>query len=175
MGSDDLHHKRKVKDIEKLARKASQRKPYDRVLILCEGTKTERNYLQDLVDDCKLGSANIQVKPSPDTCPLKLVTYALQQCEGEDYDRVYCVFDKDTHHHYESALQEIKKHAFLYSAQSVPCFEYWLLLHFECSTKPYGPARKSPGEAALSDLKKKMPGYKKGNTGVYHKIKKNNL
>jgi hypothetical protein len=174
MGSENLHHKRKARNIEKLARKDAQRKPYDRVLIVCEGTKTERNYLQDLIDDRELSSANIKVRPSPHTCPLRLVTYALQQCEDEDYDRVYCVFDKDAHDHYEPALQEIKKHTHLYSAQSVPCFEYWLLLHFEYSTRPYGRANKSPGEAVLSDLKRKIPGYEKGSQGIFQKIKNDN-
>ena len=42
MGSDDLFHK--AKKARDLARKAGRRKGKERVLIVCEGAKTEPNY-----------------------------------------------------------------------------------------------------------------------------------
>ena len=46
MGSDDLFHKRKAKQTRDLKRKKDKRAPYDKVLIVCEGGKTEPNYFQ---------------------------------------------------------------------------------------------------------------------------------
>ena len=45
MGSDNLYHKRKAKKAKDLARRKSKRAPYDKVLIVCEGEKTEPNYV----------------------------------------------------------------------------------------------------------------------------------
>jgi hypothetical protein len=64
MGSDDLFHKRKHRQINSLRRRKPQRDPYDMVLIVCEGKKTEPNYFCDLRDDLKLNTANILVSPS---------------------------------------------------------------------------------------------------------------
>ena len=47
MGSEDLFHKRKAKSVKQLARNKSKRAPYDKVLIVCEGTKTEPYYFTD--------------------------------------------------------------------------------------------------------------------------------
>jgi len=50
MGSDDLFHKRKAKNAQQLARRKARRAPYAKVLIVCEGEKTEPLYLNDLKD-----------------------------------------------------------------------------------------------------------------------------
>ena len=46
MGSDDLFHKRKARTAELHRRRVARRAPYDRVLIVCEGAKTEPNYFK---------------------------------------------------------------------------------------------------------------------------------
>lgn len=53
-GSDDLFHKRKAKMALDLARRRARRASYDRVLIVCEGAKTEPNYLRNLIDFLEL-------------------------------------------------------------------------------------------------------------------------
>ncbi|VAW46556.1 hypothetical protein MNBD_GAMMA03-583 [hydrothermal vent metagenome] len=60
MGTDNLHHKRKAKSISNLERKKAKRAPYDRVLIVCEGEKTEPYYFSELIDYYRLNSANIK-------------------------------------------------------------------------------------------------------------------
>ncbi len=40
MGSEDLFHKRKAKKQQDSVRRIANRKPYDHVLIVCEGEKT---------------------------------------------------------------------------------------------------------------------------------------
>ncbi|MCU7905251.1 MAG: RloB family protein [Candidatus Thiodiazotropha sp. (ex Epidulcina cf. delphinae)] len=102
MGSDDLHDKRKAKRAGDLARRKSRRAPYDRVLIVCEGSKTEPHYLQELIDYLELNSANVKIDGSCGSSPNTVVGYARQKYTQEKrnndaFDRVFCVFDEDTH------------------------------------------------------------------------------
>ena len=61
MGSEDLHHKRKAKAERELSRRKSKRSSYEKVLIVCEGEKTEPNYFNEQVNHYKLNSANVAV------------------------------------------------------------------------------------------------------------------
>lgn len=58
MGSEDLFHKRKAKSVKQLARNKSKRAPYDKVLIVCEGTKTEPYYFTDARNYHKINTLN---------------------------------------------------------------------------------------------------------------------
>lgn len=179
MGSDDLHHKRKSRRQRDLRRRRSSREPYDRVLIVCEGSKTEQNYLRELIDCLKLSSANIEVDGGRGSSPVSVVKYAKRRYSkeknnGGTYDRVFCVFDKDTHVSYAQAISESATASPIgtfVAVPSVPCFEYWLLSHFEFSTKPY---RASGGNSACANLIRKLqnhiPGYAKGDEGVFKKL-----
>jgi S-ribosylhomocysteine lyase LuxS involved in autoinducer biosynthesis len=54
----------------------------------------------------------------------------------------------------------------------VPCFEYWLLLHFKYTTSPYAPTgNKSAADQVLSELKNELPNYAKAEKGVYNSLK----
>ncbi|MGA2654562.1 MAG: RloB family protein [Gammaproteobacteria bacterium] len=180
MGSEDLHHKIKEKTLKQLQRKISQRSSYDVVLIVCEGEKTEPYYLREFCDDLKLNNANIKIlRAGAD--PKKIVEMAIKEFnKTNDYDCVYCVFDKDEHPQYDKALKRItslrenKKNSIpIHAITSVPCFEYWLLLHFEDSTRPYLGTRqsKSAGEQVVRDLKKYIKDYKKGHENIFGKTK----
>jgi hypothetical protein len=46
------------------------------------------------------------------------------------YDEVWCVFDVDAHPNLADALQQARANSILL-AVSNPCFELWLLLHFQ--------------------------------------------
>ena len=59
MGTDDLFHKRKAREAESLRRQAAKRVPYDVVLIVCEGEKTEPYYFKGLRKHLRLSNANI--------------------------------------------------------------------------------------------------------------------
>lgn len=179
MGSEDLFHKRKAKATRDLDRRKAKRSSYDKVLIVCEGEKTEPNYFNELVDFYKLNSANVEIDGSCGSSPKSVYERALEIYEneitrGDGYDRVYCVFDKDTHETYEATLQSISSMepggVFFY-VRSVPCFEYWLILHFIYTTKPYAATgSNSAGEMVLRELKKLMPEYNKGLKGVFSKL-----
>ena len=59
MGTDNLHHKRKAKQVSRLQRQNAKRKPYDKVLIVCEGEKTEPNYFNELKDHYEINTAKV--------------------------------------------------------------------------------------------------------------------
>lgn len=61
MGKDDLFHKRKKRLAASLQRKRILKAPYDRVLIVCEGAKTEPNYFREIRDAYRLSTANIDI------------------------------------------------------------------------------------------------------------------
>ena len=180
MGTDNLFHRRKKgKSVKELARRAPRRVSYDRVLIVCEGEKTEPNYFKDLRDYYSLNSANVEVSGESDSSPDSVFQFAVQRFkesvdDGNAFDRVYCVIDRDTHRSYDSVLQKISSmepRGTFFAASSVPCFEYWLLLHFECRAAPYAPLPgKSVGNQVEHDLKKYMPEYKKSRQGVFTEL-----
>ena len=60
---------------------------------------------------------------------------------------------------------------FLKAILSVPCFEFWLLLHFEFSTKPYNASgTASACDRLIRDLRGYMPSYAKGNKCEFESI-----
>jgi len=180
MGSDNLHHKRKAKNVEKLARRAAKREPYPKVLIVCEGDKTEPNYFLDLKDHYALNSANIAISGEEcDSDPVSIIQYAKkryreEKSAGDAFDKVYCVFDKDTHTNYEQAMADIRSaipKAIYIAINSVPCFEYWLLLHFNYTTRPYASLPdNSACNQVLSDLITYMPSYTKNQQDVFESL-----
>lgn len=135
---------------QSLNRRGPRREPYDRVLIVCEGEKTEPNYLNELISQWRLSSANIRVTGDGGSDPGSVVEYAIKLFEASpDYDRVYCVIDRDSHATYAKAVERVKQktlvrregkrklgNAHFEAIVSVPCFEYWIFLHFEYSTAP---------------------------------------
>ena len=176
MGSDDLYHKRKIRDSRSFKRKQAKRAPYDMVLIVCEGEKTEPNYFRALIDDLKLSTANVKIATNTaGSSPRNVVDTARKEYKEEkDYDAVYCVFDKDQHHSYNAALDIIRREKArgkrgcpMHAITSVPCFEFWLLLHFIYTTKGFDIGHGSICANVIFDLKNHIPGYGKGDTAIY--------
>jgi len=135
-----------------LLRRRAQRQAAERLLIVCEGSKTEPWYLGEIRQQLRLPSANVQVQPAAyGTEPLRIVEYPERLfTEGQralgiharNFDRVVVVFDRDEHHTYHSALRRVaalngrlendeRVKVPFEAAVSVPCFELWLLLHLK--------------------------------------------
>ena len=177
MGSDDLFYKRKQRLAASLKRKKAKQAPYDRVLIVCEGAKTEPNYFREIRDAYRLNTANIDICGKEcGSDPLSVVNYAIRKFrEDSDYDRVYCVIDRDKHATFDAAIDKLnqtrlaKGVAFI-AVTSVPCFEFWLLLHFGITTRQFcAPSNASNCELVLVELDKKerIPGYSKGASNIF--------
>jgi hypothetical protein len=108
-----------------------------RVLIVCEGSKTEPKYFEALCRD--KGLSAVRVRPCAlGTNPKRIVEDAVAEMKrGDDpLDQVWCVFDRDQHDLIAEALNQAEHQAVVetHVAFSNPCFELWYLLHFECST-----------------------------------------
>lgn len=156
------------------------RQACERLLIVCEGSKTEPQYLNEIKRDYRLATANVQVLHSPyGTDPQSVLDYALTVFRNGDagrgveagaFDRIVVVFDRDEHSNYHAALdrasrqdRRLKNDAGeavpLQVVASVPCFELWLLLHFDEIRAPLH------RHEALARLKRHLPGYEKGGGG----------
>ena len=148
----------------------------DRVLIICEGSKTEPNYFEELRDHLKLDTAKVEVDGSSGSSPKSVVEYAKRRyLQDNEYERIYCVFDQDSHATYGQALNTLNAQqpaGVFHAITSVPCFEYWLLLHFTFTTKPYAHSgTRSPADCVMDDLKQYIPAYDKGNRQIYAKLR----
>lgn len=176
MGTDDLFKRRKAKTAQDHARRKANRSPYEKVLIVCEGEKTEPNYFNELIDHYEINTANVKVDGSCGSDPLGVVNYAIAQYKqeiatGEPFDKVYCVIDRDAHPNFDPAISKLnsQKPANVYQGiVSVPCFEYWLLLHIHYTRAAFMPAgNKSAGDKALAELTALWPEYGKGKHGTF--------
>jgi RloB-like protein len=145
-----------------LARKTGTRAPYARILIVCEGEKTEVNYFKEIIKQNRLSSANIKVTNADGTNPTKIIDYAERL--SKNFDLIYAVSDRDSHIDYFAALQRKTE---VLKIISVSCFEFWLLLHFEDQTNFID--RKT----ALSKMKSHIAGYEKASKGIYALTKDN--
>ncbi len=176
----------KIRRANKMKRKLGARKGADRILIVSEGSKTEPNYFNEIRVDLRLSTANIQIMPSDyGTCPLDVATFAhdlfingdrRRSIEPRSFDKIYSVFDRDDHARYFEALdfvesknKKIKNDQKLlvefYAIASIPCFELWLLLHFENYTSVVDRTQ------VLARLKANFADYKKGYSGCFYRTR----
>ncbi len=164
----------RARQARQLARKQGTKPPYERVLIVTEGTKTEPNYFEEIRRQNAVPSAHVRVMPSEKgTEPLQVVEFAKETfSETRSYDRVYVVFDRDDHKTYNDALtksvaldKKLKNiggsPVRFIAIPSVPCFELWLLLHYEDVQAFWHRSD------VIDKLTKYIPRYEKGATGIY--------
>lgn len=185
MGSDELFRKRKARKNDALERQKKERARSQRFLIVCEGTKTEPHYLKEMVDDLGIRPQAVKIAPNDGTSPDRIVAHALKLYEedaigGDSFDRVYCVFDRDRHDTFDAAVQRVRDLKEAESPKpfeaitSVPCFEYWLLLHFGFTDQPFRAAGKKSVCDRLITVLRTKPGlkkYGKGQHGIYGLLK----
>lgn len=135
-------HKRERSE-GRLSRRRGKKRSYDRMLIVCEGKKTEVNYFTAIRREKRVPNADIEIVPSDyGTQPLQIVEYAIDHFgRSKAFDKVFAVFDRDDHPTYQNALSKAEATdeklnndegsavPFL-AVPSVPNFELWILLHF---------------------------------------------
>ena len=181
------HSARQKRQPGQTTRRAPTREQYDKVLIVCEGKKTEPNYFLGLRNWHKISSVNVTVSGDCGSAPTSVVQHGIDlyraaQGQGEPYDRVYCVFDRDSYHLpsqnkvYQQALDQIQRAmptSVFFAANSVPSFEYWLLLHF-CETRQtfVAQGKASVGDMVEKELRKYWIGYEKAMPKSYDQLKK---
>lgn len=148
-----------------LQRPVVNRKPNKRILIVCEGEKTEPRYFKAFINTLNLLAADVEVCGEEcNSAPISVVEYAEKRARREgNYDAVFCIFDRDSHDSYEAAKSKVitlnKSTRFpakgISSILSIPCFELWFILHYDSHRKPYHKTgKKSSCENLISELKK---------------------
>ena len=184
MGRDN---QAKDRQLRRQASKDAQRASYARILVVTEGSKTEPLYLEEIRAAHHLHSANVEVQPGQlGTAPIQVVRYAQELFEKGDlrkgiraksFDQVYAVFDRDDHDSYFNALDvakaldgklrnDEKQPVSFKAVASIPCFELWLLLHYEDVQAPLH------RDAVMDRLKQHIPGYGKGTGGAFATTRK---
>lgn len=168
------HHPRSL-------RRASRKlKEFERLLIVCEGSKTEPNYFREICRYLGLGTASVEVIGDEcDSAPINVFNYAKARFrEDAGYANVYCVIDRDNHATFDAAVSHCKSHPSgrFRAICSFPCFEFWLLLHFRYTRSPIvAKGGDSPGDVVLRLVCSEMPKYRKGMKGVFDELEKRGL
>ena len=110
-------------------RKVDTREVRQRFLIVCEGEKTEPNYFRSFCVPKNVAEIDVQGLGEN---PSKLVQSAKELKKQEDYDQVWCVFDRDswTVEDFNNAIKNANAQGFKV-AYSNEAFELWYVLHFE--------------------------------------------
>src|SRR6185437_5709673 len=94
----------------------------------------------------------------------------------EHYERAFSVFDRNGHHNFDQAVNRVTSsqrglNGTWHAITSNPCFELWLLLHFQYSTAPIvKTGSNSACNMAIRALEQYLPGYSKGSKGVYDQV-----
>jgi len=152
-------------DDRSIQRRDPSRQPKIRILVVCEGKKTEPIYLRQFQHHVR--NPRVHVEPlGPAGVPVTVVQTAIdlrkqaadearrQRDENLLWDQVWAVFDMDDHPNVADARQLASAHG-IRLAVSNPCFELWALLHFS-DQRAY--IERGKLRAALQQH---MPGYDK--------------
>lgn len=112
-------------------RKVETRVPHVSFLIVCEGTKTEPNYFEALIQDRNSEVVEYEIAgEGRGTVSLVKQAIALRKKSHKQFDRVWAVFDKDDFTDFNEAITLAKKNK-IQSAWSNEAFELWYYLHFQ--------------------------------------------
>ena len=139
-------------------------KPQARVLVICEDTKSSLQYLKDAAHHFR-AYAEVDIVHCGKNDPLNIVHEAIER--QRIFDHVYCAIDRDRHENFDEALDMAKGNEKISVIASYPCYEFWLLLHFQKMRKPYiGVGKNSSGDLLIKDLRKfaGMESYAKGSS-----------
>lgn len=140
-------------------------RPQARVLVICEDTKSSKNYLQYAAIYYR-SNAIIEFSHCGRTDPKGIVQNALRR--QSDFEKVYCVLDRDAHIGWDDAFGLICDSEKVRIIPSYPCFEYWVLCHFEYSRALFLPSgNKSPADCVVERVRQKegLNNYSKGYGG----------
>lgn len=149
-------------------RTAGRKAPRSITLIVCEG-ETERAYFQAIRVHYGLSNAEVIIAEGNDSAPIGVVAHAQTRCaEPGGYDKVFCVFDRNGHESFQRACDRVRSLATrtrnplpIDAAVSIPCFEFWLLLHFERTDAPFHRC-----DDVIQRLRECVPNYVKADAEI---------
>jgi lipopolysaccharide export LptBFGC system permease protein LptF len=110
-----------------------------RLLVFCEGAKdkSESAYFKALINDRRNPDNRLEVKviDTKKNTARELVKEAKRYKETNK-DQIWVVFDKDGYTLHAQAFDQAKANDIRIAFSSI-CFEYWILLHFCYTTRPF--------------------------------------
>ncbi len=175
MRDNQPKHRQMRKEQRKLARRKGALEGLPSVLIVCEGRETEPNYIEGLCEHLGVNRAAIKViRGESVTDPVGLVQKAQRLFKADGgYDLVYVVCDGDAPLIAEARDLAQKKtmrnaagvRTHVNVVASHPSFEFWLLLHFEYSARPYTTAAD-----ATDALCQHVTDYAKNDRNIFAKV-----
>jgi hypothetical protein len=155
-----------------LAPSRAKKRPYNRkerrkrFLLYCEGEVTEPDYFKDLARFLRSSLIEVEIAGEQRKDPKRLVELAKARRDSarrdasrakDDslrYDEVWCVFDGDEHARLKEAVDQATAIS-IGLAVSNPCFEIWILIHFQDQYSFIS------CDAARTGVKKYIPDYAK--------------
>ncbi len=151
-------------------RNSGSRKARKIILMITEGNnRTETNYFKNF----ESSEYRIVFARGNDTDPVKMMKTLLSQYEAmgltsEDGDLGMSLIDTDCESYKDNQIKEADKLCSDIVRQYVssPCFEIWLLSHFEYSTRQY-----NSSVEVIRNLKNYIKDYSKNDEYVYEKTK----
>lgn len=146
------------RSLQDFSRRTGGKPPRKVLTIICEGIRTEPEYFGELRKKHRLSTLDIQIVKGQGA-PQRIVEEGItHQKSAEVGDEVWCVFDtenKANNLRFDAAIDQARK-APVFLAVSNPAFEYWCLLHFESTDRPFHDAND-----ALNALRVHIPQYDK--------------
>lgn len=93
----------------------------------------------------KAKGINIKAEEADGTSPENVLKSAKEKqklFKDKGTVQIYCLFDKDDcdDEKFKKTIQQCRKAGFV-DAVSIPCYEYWLLLHLKKTNQPFKDAR----------------------------------
>ncbi len=140
--SKHKHHERKMHSYD---RRHGKRSPNQYILIVCEGKETEPNYFESLRNHLKLPTVSVKIIGRAGA-PISLVKEAQAQINKRKQDRqhpgfedIWCVFDVENPYLNPTFNEAVKiaDQEQYHLAISNPAFEFWYILHFEYTDRPF--------------------------------------
>jgi hypothetical protein len=153
---------RRPHSISSLTRKQGRRPPRRSVLVVCGGTETEPRYFCSLRRDLKLTTVDVRIEGTGQD-PLNVVDHTISiedrgKTIGETFDEIWCVLDVENPNEnpgFYKAVNRARGNG-IELAISNPAFEYWYLLHFKETDRPFRDAAE-----LIKELRDFVPGYQK--------------
>lgn len=152
---------------KKRNKKTGPRKVNKRLFIVCEGEKTEFNYFDRYIRKSKLRGRRVEVK----IIDVKINTAKeligfLKNLRESPSDELWAVFDRDGYTKHPEAFNKAKDNEIRIAFSSIS-FEYWILLHFKYTTRPF-----SNADEIIRYLKKNgYNDYDKSDKNIFDRIK----
>jgi hypothetical protein len=173
MRDNQPKHRQMRQEQRRLARRRASRAGLPSVLIVCEGRETEPNYIDGLRDHLRINAAAVHIEPGGSvTDPIGLVRNAQRRYKADgDYDFVYLVCDGDSNQ--LTAARQLAARPLRNASGAItqmqiiascPCIEFWLLLHFQYSARPF-----QSGAEAQQALRVHLPDYRKNDRDIFRK------